>query len=57
MQALTVKQPWASLVAYGEKTIEYRSWATDYRGPLLICAAWPSCESGGSFDEKRQWPG
>lgn len=39
MKALVVRQPWASLIASGEKTIEVRSWRTDYRGPLLICAA------------------
>lgn len=37
--ALSLWQPWASLMATGAKTIETRSWATAYRGPLLICAA------------------
>ena len=32
-------QPWASLVAIGENTIETRSWSTRYRGPLAIHAA------------------
>lgn len=36
--ALSVKQPFASMIARGEKTIELRSWTTKYRGPLLICA-------------------
>lgn len=42
MKALSVRQPWAELIARGEKTVEVRSWATSYRGPLLICAgaAW-----------------
>jgi len=39
IKALSVKQPWAQLIADGRKTIETRSWQTDYRGPLLICAA------------------
>lgn len=39
MKALTVWQPWASLVALGVKTIETRSWSTSYRGPLAIHAA------------------
>ena len=39
MKALSVRQPWASLIASGKKTIEVRSWRTHYRGPLLICAA------------------
>jgi ASCH domain-containing protein len=38
-RALTVKQPWASEIASGTKRIEYRSWATDYRGDLLITAS------------------
>lgn len=39
MKALSLTQPWATLVAIGEKAIETRSWATTYRGPLLIHAA------------------
>jgi hypothetical protein len=39
MKALSVRQPWASLIALGEKTLECRSWTTRYRGPLLICAS------------------
>lgn len=39
MKAITLTQPWATLVAIGAKKIETRSWATDYRGPLAIHAA------------------
>ena len=39
MKALSVRQPWATLIACGEKTVECRSWKTSYRGPLLICAS------------------
>lgn len=38
MKALTVCQPWASLIARGEKTIELRSRPTSHRGDLVICA-------------------
>lgn len=38
VKALTVYQPWASLIALGEKEIETRSWPTNYRGPLAIHA-------------------
>lgn len=38
MKALTVLQPFAGLIACGEKTIETRTWPTKYRGRLLICA-------------------
>jgi activating signal cointegrator 1 len=36
MLALTLRQPWASLVAIGAKRLETRSWATKYRGDLAI---------------------
>lgn len=39
MRALSLTQPWASLVAHDEKRIETRSWPTSYRGPLAIHAA------------------
>jgi len=38
MKALSIRNPWATLIAQGKKTIELRSWATTHRGPLLICA-------------------
>lgn len=38
MKALTLIQPWASLITEGIKTIETRSWSTKYRGPLAIHA-------------------
>lgn len=39
LKAITLWQPWASLVAAGVKRNETRSWATSYRGPLAIHAA------------------
>lgn len=39
MKALTLTQPWATLVAIGAKRIETRSWRTAYRGALAIHAA------------------
>jgi hypothetical protein len=39
MRALSLWQPWATLVVAGAKRFETRSWATSYRGPLLIHAA------------------
>jgi len=38
MKALTLYQPWATLIAIGAKRIETRSWSTNYRGPLAIHA-------------------
>lgn len=39
IKAVSLWEPWASLMAIGAKKIETRSWHTSYRGPLLICAA------------------
>jgi activating signal cointegrator 1 len=39
MKALTLHEPWASLIAYGWKEVETRDWYTGYRGPLAIHAA------------------
>jgi len=38
MKAITLTQPWATLVAILVKQIETRSWRTFYRGPLAIHA-------------------
>lgn len=38
MKALTILQPWASLIQIGAKKIETRSWTSTYRGPLAIHA-------------------
>jgi hypothetical protein len=37
--ALSLKQPWATLLVHGRKTIEVRRWATARRGRVLIHAA------------------
>jgi hypothetical protein len=37
--ALSLKQPWAALLAHGLKTIEVRRWPTARRGRVLIHAA------------------
>lgn len=39
MKALTLTQPWATLVAIGAKQVETRSWRTTYRGPIAIHSA------------------
>lgn len=37
--ALSVRQPWASLILLAGKNVENRSWHTYTRGPILIHAA------------------
>ncbi len=39
MKALTLTEPWATLMKLGEKNVETRSWKTNYRGPVAIHAA------------------
>jgi hypothetical protein len=39
MKAITLWQPWASLVALGPKKVETRSWTTKHRGELAIHSA------------------
>jgi ASCH domain len=36
--ALSVRQPWAELIISGQKTIELRKWAADYRGQMWLHA-------------------
>lgn len=39
MKVLSLLQPWASLVVWGVKKYEVRSWQTKHRGALLIHAS------------------
>ena len=45
MKAITLKQPWATLIAKGYKEYEFRTWKTKYRGEILI-------HSGKVIDKK-----
>ena len=38
MKAISICQPWATLIAIGAKRFATRSWKTDYRGLLAIHA-------------------
>lgn len=46
MKAISLWQPWASLIALGVKRVETRSWATSYRGLVAVHAAkrWTKAE-------------
>lgn len=52
VRGLTVKQPWAWLIAHGWKPFENRNWWTDYRGPLVIVAGKGTDPEG--FEVARQ---
>jgi activating signal cointegrator 1 len=52
VKALTLWQPYASLIAEGIKRVETRGWSTPYRGPLLIhCARHWSGGLAARFEE------
>ncbi|MGC8888337.1 MAG: ASCH domain-containing protein [Verrucomicrobiia bacterium] len=38
MKAITILQPWAWVILYGNKDIENRVWKTEYRGKVLLHA-------------------
>lgn len=38
MKVITIKQPFASLIAAGLKGYEFRTWKTAYRGDILVHA-------------------
>lgn len=39
MKTLSIRQPWAWLIVNGYKDIENRSWATKFRGRMLVHAS------------------
>jgi hypothetical protein len=39
MKAISLLQPWATLIMLGYKSYETRSWPTKHRGPLAIAAS------------------
>lgn len=58
-KVLTVKNPWAWLIAQGIKDIENRTWRTNFRGRILIHAAATSAkrkdEALFELLSKEQW--
>lgn len=55
MRGLSLTQPWASLVAFGEKMFETRSWGTKYRGPVLIHAAFRFPNEARALCDREPW--
>lgn len=39
MKVISIKQPYASLILYGYKEYEFRTWKTKYRGEIYIHAS------------------
>lgn len=49
MKGFTIRQPWASMISAGVKSIETRTWRTPYRGELLICSAVHKARPAGPY--------
>jgi len=61
MKAISVRQPWADLIRLKLKRLEIRSWTTEYRGDVLICASreWDSFKfraMGASPADAEKYP-
>jgi len=54
MKALSIKQPWASLIAHGIKDIENRTWRTHFRGRVYIHASAKSAGNTAYLLNKEQ---
>jgi hypothetical protein len=54
MKALSIKQPWASLIAHGIKDIENRTWKTNFRGRIYIHVSGVSAGSPAQVLNKDQ---
>lgn len=52
MKAISLRQPWATLMALGIKHIENRSWRSSMRGPVLIHSSswWHREEAEDDYD-------
>ena len=48
---LSIKQPWAWLIANTFKTVENRSWSMNYRGPIYIHAS----KTKDTLEEDLEW--
>lgn len=57
MKAVSIKQPWASLIAHGIKDIENRTWRTHFRGRIYIhaCGKPKQKENIYSVLNQEQW--
>lgn len=51
VKCLSVRSPWAELIAMGRKLIELRTWRLAYRGPLVIV----STAKPARTDAAKRW--
>jgi hypothetical protein len=57
MKTLSIKQPWASLIAHGIKDIENRTWKTNFRGRIYIhaSASWDIRSNSNDVRDLLNW--
>ena len=57
MKAVSIQQPWASLIAHGIKDIENRTWRIKFRGTVFIHASakWVKHNLQGDMYDDIQW--
>lgn len=55
MKAISIKQPWASLIAHGIKNIENRTWKTNFRGRIYIHASGKFAGDINTLFSDEQW--
>jgi hypothetical protein len=57
MKALSIKQPWAILIAFGLKDIENRTWRTNFRGKIYIHACGKPINRNEVYEvlDEKQW--
>ena len=49
MKVISIKEPYATLIMEQKKSIETRSWKTNYRGEILIHASQSSHKMSGEM--------
>ena len=54
MKAISIRQPWASLIVAGIKDVENRSWSTKYRGKVLVHASKKLDKKGMKLVKEKQ---
>ena len=55
MKAISIKQPWASLIIEGIKDIENRTWKTSFRGTVLVHATAKTAGIPSELLTNEQW--
>jgi hypothetical protein len=57
LSAISIKQPWADSIIFGNKRVENRSWNTKHRGRILIHASLQEDKKGNEFIKHKNIPG